>query len=65
MRPGRLEQRVPAGRDLADPAADRKHEIGLAEPVGQAVVHCDSEHSRVAARAVVDEVLAAEGARDR
>ena len=61
---GRLEQRVPARRHLAEAPADREHEVGVAQPCGDRLVHRDAEHADVARRAVVDEVLAAERTRD-
>ena len=61
----RLEERVPARRHLSQPAADREDEVGLAQPRGDRFVHRDTEHADVARRSVVDEVLAAERARDR
>ncbi len=64
-RPRRLEQRVAPRRDLAEPTADREHEVGVAKARGESLVHRDPEHADVARRAVVDEVLATEGARDR
>ena len=33
---GRLEERVAARRHLAEPAADREHEVGVAKPAGDA-----------------------------
>ena len=65
LRVRRLEERVAAGRHLAEAAADREHEIGVAQPTRDALVHGDTEHADVARRAVVDEVLAAERARNR
>ena len=65
VRPWHLEQRVPAGRHFAEPAADREHEVGTCEALREAIVHRDAEDAGVAARAVVHEVLAAERARDR
>ena len=61
---GRLEERVSARRHLAEATADREHEVGVAKPAGDRLVHRDSEHADVARRAVVDEVLAAERTRD-
>ena len=60
-----VEQRVAARRHLAEPAADREHEIGVGQTSREPLVHGDAEHADVARRAVVDEVLAAERARDR
>ena len=65
LRTRRLEERVAAGRDLAEAAADREHEVGIAQAAGDRLVHGDAEHADVARRAVVDEVLAAKRARDR
>ena len=62
---GRLEQRVPPRRHLAEAATEREHEVGVAQPPGERLVHRDAEHADVARRAVVDEVLAAKRARDR
>ena len=61
----RLEQRVPPGRHLAEPTADREHEVRVVQPRGDPLVHRHAEDADVARRAVVDEVLAAKRARDR
>ena len=60
-----LEQRVAARRYLSQPASDGENEIGFAYPIRKAIVHGNPEDAGVARRAVVDEVLAAERARDR
>ncbi len=49
---------------LAEPSADREHEVGVENPRGERLVHRDAEHADVARRAIVDVVLTAEGARD-
>ena len=61
----RLEERVAARGHLAEAAAEREHEIGVAQPSGDRLVHRDPENADVARRAVVDEVLAAKRARHR
>ena len=50
---------------LAEPAADREDEVRVVQPRCDPLVHRDAEDADVARRAVVDEVLAAERARDR
>jgi hypothetical protein len=62
---GRLEQGVAPRRHLAEATADCEYEIGIAKPTRDPLVHRHAEDADVARRAVVDEVLAAEGARDR
>ena len=42
----RLEQRVAPRRHLAEPASDREHEVGVAKPCGELLVHRHSEHAR-------------------
>ncbi len=64
-RPRWLEQRVAARRHLSQPASDREDEVGFAHAIRKAIVHRNPEDADIARRAVVDEVLAAEGARDR
>ena len=60
-----LEERVAASRHLSQPATEREDEVGLAEPGCKPVVHRDAEDAGVRAGPVVDEVLAAERARNR
>ena len=56
----RLEERVAAGRHLAEAAADRERRDRRRGGGPRCLVHRDAEHADVARRAVVDEVLAAE-----
>ena len=63
--PGCVEQRVAPRRHLPETAADGEHEIGVAQPRGERVVHRDAEDAHVRRRVVVHEVLAAERTRDR
>ena len=65
VRPRWLEQRIAARRDLSQPASDRQNEVGFAHAICKAIVHGNPEDAGIARRAVVDEVLAAERARDR
>ena len=60
-----VEQRVAPGRNLAEPPADREDDVCVLQACGERVVHGDAEHAGVARGVVVDEVLAAERARDR
>ena len=65
LRVRRLEERVAARGHLTESAADREHEIGVAQPPGDRLVHRDAENADVTRRAVVDEVLAPKRARHR
>ena len=61
----RLQQRVAAGRHLAEPAAEREDQVGLLDVTCELRVHPEREMPRVDVGAVVDVVLAAERRGDR
>ena len=63
-RPRRVEQRVAAGRHLAEARTDREHEIGVLDPLRELRVEADADVADVVRMAVVEDVLEAERAAD-
>src|SRR5205807_8254075 len=59
---GDAEERVALRSDLADPRADREHEIGCLDPRDEAWCRAGSEIADKAGEPIVDDVLAAERA---
>ncbi len=61
----RLDQRIAAGRHLAQPRADRDQQVGLAHPLRQLRIDADAHVTGVVGMAVVEQILEAEGTRHR
>ncbi len=65
LRPRRLDERVGAGRHLAQARADHEQQIRAAHALGELGVDADADVADVMAVAVVEQVLEAERAGDR
>ena len=62
QRPRRLQQRVAAGRHLAQPRADRQDEIGVGDPLRELRIDADAHIAGVVRMPVVEQVLEAKRA---
>ena len=65
LRPRRLQQRIAAGRHLAEPGADGEDQIGFADAPRQLRIDADADIARIERMVVVEQVLEAKRAADR